>query len=224
MIMLYSYNETLKIILRIYEYLQMRMKEQPRTLKMNKPLHRSAVVSFMETLPPTAGADFIWNFLLFQFYVFVGQDHERKPMPSWFMGKEAWRRWNEYSDEAKWHARDWAREKKLVNPVKTNTYEAVSDDVFRRERLRMSRISGPNFCEAKFGSSPYNHKDEICYTCPFEKDCKMLFGTKDSSGKSLYEQISESAEKKSATETQQLQGSHVTIREVSRMTDYGEDD
>ena len=95
--MLYSYNETLKIILRIYEYLQMRMKEQPRTLKMNKPLHRSAVVSFMETLPPTAGADFIWNFLLFQFYVFVGQDHERKPMPSWFMGKEAWRRWSEYS-------------------------------------------------------------------------------------------------------------------------------
>ena len=56
---------------------------------------------------------------------YVGQDHERKPMPSWFMGKEAWRRWNEYSDEAKWHARDWAREKKLVNPVKTNTYEAV---------------------------------------------------------------------------------------------------
>ena len=52
----------------------------------------------------------------------------------------------------------------------------------------------------------------------------MLFGTKDASGKSLYEQISESAEKKSATEIQQLQGSHVTIREVSRMTDYGEDD
>ena len=86
--MLYSYNETLKIILRIYEYLQMRMKEQPRTLKMNKPLHRSAVVSFMETLPPTAGADFIWNFLLFQFYVFVGQDHERNRCRVGLWGKK----------------------------------------------------------------------------------------------------------------------------------------
>lgn len=223
--MLYDYNTSLKIVLRIYEYLQVRAtKVQPRTIKMNKPLHRSTVVSFLGSLPPSAGADFIWDFLLFQFHVYSSQEHELKPMPSWFMGKEAWKRWKEYSGEAKWHAKEWAREKGLKNPVASTNYQPVSDDVFRRERLRMSRISGPNFCAAKFGDNPYNPKDEICYTCPFEKDCKMLFGTKDASGKSLYEQISESAEKKSATETQQLQGSHVTIREVSRMTDYGEDD
>ena len=122
-IMLYDYSTSLKIVLRIYEYLQVRAtKIQPRTIKMNKPLHRSTVVSFLGSLPPSAGADFIWDFLLFQFHVYSYQEHELKPMPSWFMGKEAWKRWKEYSEEAKWHAKEWAREKGLKNPVASTNY------------------------------------------------------------------------------------------------------
>lgn len=219
--MLYDYNTSLKIVLRIYEYLQVRAtKVQPRTIKMNKPLHRSTVVSFLGSLPPSAGADFIWDFLLFQFHVYSYQEHELKPMPSWFMGKEAWKRWKEYSEEAKWHAKEWAREKGLKNPVASTNYQPVSDDVFRRERLRMSRISGPNFCAAKFGDNPYNPDDDICYSCPFKKDCEMLF-VKDKSGKNLYQKASEAD--KSGEELKQLNGTHVTLREISRMTDYGEE-
>lgn len=187
--MLYSYDDTLKIILRIYEYLQLRQKAQPRTLKMYDKKHRASVVSFMAKLPPSAGADFIWEFLLFQFYTYSRQDQELRPMPNWFMGDEAWRRWREYDEGMKWHAQQWAAEKKLENPVKAKTYKPVSEDTLRKERYRMSRISGPNFCGAKYGDSPYNPKDAMCVTCPFEKDCAVLYGEKDSEGRNLYQTL-----------------------------------
>lgn len=219
--MLYSHNETLKIVLRIYEYLQMKVKKQPRTLKMDKPLHRSAVVSFLESLPSTAGADFIWNFLVFQFYVFSEQDHKQKPMLSWFMGKEAWRRWNDYSDEAKWHSRDWARENGFRNPVISQNYTHISEEVFRKEKLRMSRISGPNFCIAKFGEDSYHSDDEICFSCPFKKDCEILF-SRCKDGKTLLKNIL--LAEKSPEEAKQLSGSNVTIRKVMRTNNYDKDD
>lgn len=220
--MLYDYNTSLKITLRIYEYLQVRAtKVQPRTIKMNKPLHCSMVISFLEMLPPSAGADFIWDFLLFQFNVYASQEHGLKPMPGWFMGKEAWKRWREYSEEAKWHAKEWAREKGLKNPVSRTEYEPVSQEVFRKERLKMSRISGPNFCAAKFGDNPYNEEDDICFTCPFKKDCEMLF-TSDKNGKNLYQKVSEV--EMSDEELKQLNGTHVTVRDISRMAEYGEED
>ena len=99
--MLYSYDDTLKIILRIYEYLQLRVKAQPRTLKMYSQRHRNSVVAFMEKLPPSAGADFIWEFFVFQFYIYQDQDQILRPMPVWFMGDEAWRRWREYDEGAR---------------------------------------------------------------------------------------------------------------------------
>ena len=48
----------------------------------------------------------------------------------------------------------------------------------------------------------------------------MLF-VKDKNGKSLYQRASETD--KSYEELKQLNGTHVTLREISRMTDYGEE-
>lgn len=220
--MLYTHEETFKIVLRVYEYLQVKSKKQPRTIKLDKPLHRSAVVSFLGMLPPTAGADFIWDFLVFQFYIFSTQEHANKPMPSWFMGKEAWNRWNTYSDEAKWHSKKWASENKLFNPIKLREFKDIEKDVFRRERLRMSRISGPNFCQAKYGNYPYNPDDRMCFTCPFKRDCELLFGEKDSTGKNLFERVSISAENKSEVEKIQLSGTKVISRNII-FHKYGED-
>lgn len=187
--MLYDYDDTLKIILRIYEYLQLRVKPQPRTLKMYSQRHRNAVVAFMEKLPPSAGADFIWDFLVFQFYTYQSQDQILKPMPVWFMGDEAWRRWNQYDEGARWHAKQWASEKQLANPVKAKSYKPINEDALRKERYRMSRISGANYCGAKYGDSPYDPEDEICATCPFEKDCWVLYGSTNENGENLFQAL-----------------------------------
>ena len=186
---------------------------------MEKPLHRSTIVSFLSSLPASAGANFIWDFLLFQFYIYSRQEHERKPMPSWFMGKEAWSRWFEYSDEAKWHAKEWAREKNLMNPIISSEYKIVSENSLRKEKLRMSRIAGPNFCIAKFGEEAYNPENDICFSCPFLSECEILF-SKNTSGKSLYQELSSSI--RSDAELKQLSGSHVTCREILRMEEYSD--
>lgn len=85
---------------------------------------------------------------MFQFYIYQDQDQILRPMPVWFMGDEAWRRWREYDEGARWHAKQWASEKHLENPVKSKSYKSVSEDTLRKERYRMSRISGANYCGA----------------------------------------------------------------------------
>ena len=88
--MIYSFEETLSIFLRIYGYLQINAtKKMPCSVKMEKPRHKTVVFSFIEKLPPDSGVDFIWEFLLFQFYFYSTQVHERRPLPGWFIGKEA---------------------------------------------------------------------------------------------------------------------------------------
>lgn len=165
----------------------MKMKAQPRIIKMDKPLHRSVVISFMERLPSSAGADFIWDFLVFQFYTYSQQNHDRRPMPSWFLGKEAWNRWLEHSEEAHWHSKQWASERKLVNPVLCKKYKKIEDSVFLKEKLKMSRISGPNYCFMKF-DNPYDPDDDICFSCPFKKDCEVLC-KKTKTGSTIMEEI-----------------------------------
>lgn len=65
--MLYSYDDTLKIILRIYEYLQLRVKAQPRTLKMYSQRHRNSVVAFMENYHQAQGLTLYGSSLCFNF-------------------------------------------------------------------------------------------------------------------------------------------------------------
>lgn len=220
--MLYSYDDTFKIILRIYEYLQLRARIQPRMIKLYSQTHRNSVVSFMEKLPPSAGADFIWEFLLFQFYVYSTQDQELRPLPVWFMGKEAWRRWREYDDGARWHTHQWAAEKHLENPVKSKNYRNVEEDVLRNERLRMSRISGANFCVAKYGETPYNSADEICNTCPFEKGCITLFGDTDQKGKNLFQTLQDIPI--TPEEQQHMLGKRIKTRSIKPVERYGTTD
>lgn len=174
--MLYGYDDTQKIVLLIYEYLQSKLKKQPRTIKLFKPAHEKAVKTYINNLPSTAGADFIWEFFLFQFYTFNFQDQSRKPMPSWFMGKESWNRWRGYTKGARYYVHGWARENKLENPAKSRKFKPVSEDVFMRERKRMSRLAGADFCAPKYGDNPYDPTDEMCYTCPFKSSCEVLFG------------------------------------------------
>lgn len=221
--MLYSYDDTLKIILRIYEYLQLRVKAQPRTLKMYSQRHRNSVVAFMEKLPPSAGADFIWEFFVFQFYIYQDQDQILRPMPVWFMGDEAWRRWREYDEGARWHAKQWASEKHLENPVKSKSYKSVSEDTLRKERYRMSRISGANYCGAKYGDSPYDSTDVMCTTCPFEKDCIVLYGDKNKDGKNLFQALQDIPV--TENDGKHLRGVKVKSRIiVAKERNYGETD
>lgn len=191
--MLYKEEESVKIIVRIYEYLQQKVKKQPRTLKMEKPLHQRTVASFIELLPATAGVDFVWDFLVFQFYIFAFQEQKVRVMPAWFMGQEALRRWNEYDDGARWHSKEWAQSLHLENPIQLNQYEGLSDEALKRERFRMSRISGPNFCELKYGSQCYEPESDVCEGCPFEKGCRVLFGKPEKGGENLFQQIDRTA-------------------------------
>ena len=103
--MLYD-EETLRgAVLRVYEYLsnQYVAEKRPHQYKPDKPVHRKALDGFVKSLPDSAGFDFIWRFLTYQFYIFEGQNHERRPLMQWFLGKEAWRRWNDYDEGMKYH-------------------------------------------------------------------------------------------------------------------------
>lgn len=192
--MIYSFEETLSIFLRIYGYLQINAaKKMPCSVKMEKPRHKTVVFSFIEKLPPDSGVDFIWEFLLFQFYFYSTQVHERRPLPGWFIGKEAWKRWNEYDEGSHYHVHEWARERGLKNPVKSREFINVTEDSLRKERLRMSRISGPNFCGMKYGDAPYDPKDEMCITCPFKNDCRVIYGEQDEQGKNLFQRLGQPA-------------------------------
>lgn len=220
--MIYSYDDTLKIFLRIYEYLQVNAtREMPCSVKMDKPKHRAAVVSFLEKLPSSAGVDFIWEFLILQFYTYSTQVHDRRPLPVWFIGVEAWIRWRDYDEGAKWHAHEWAVSRKLENPVKSKTFIPVSEDALRRERLRMSRISGPNFCGMKYGDNPYNSEDIMCIKCPFTKDCEALYGHPDKKGKNLFQQLQSIP--RSDEETKQLLGSRVNVLPKTHFENYGDE-
>lgn len=218
---MYSKEELFRIVLIMYEYLQIKSKNPPRTIKVGKSVHKKAVEGFIDSLPPDSGVMFIWDFLVFQFYIYSTQIHERRPMPSWFMGREAWKRWNEYDEGARWHSQEWVRENKLVNPVLENKFKKVSDDVLNKERLRMSRISGPNFCFMKYGEEVFSDRDEICITCPFFSDCEIL--TKNISGVSIFQEVEESIKNMCAEEKRQVSGSSVVIRNLSRRIEYGEE-
>lgn len=220
--MIYSYEDTLKIFLKIYEYLQVNAtREMPCSVKMNKPRHRTVVISFLEKLPPSAGADFIWDFLTFQFYIYSQQVHDRRPMPSWFIGKEAWIRWRDYEEGSRWHAREWVSLRKLKNPVKLETFTSVSKKALRDERLRMSRISGPNFCGMKYGENPFDKTDIMCIKCPFYKDCETLFGTPNEDGKNLFQEIQNVAQ--TLEEKEQLIGHRVNVRQKTHFENYGDE-
>lgn len=208
--MLYSYDETFKIILRIYEYLQFRVKPQPKMIKLYLQAHRDALINFMIKLPPSAGADFVWEFMLFQFYIYSSQNQALRPLPVWFMGKAAWERWETYDEGAKWHVQKWAAERHFLNPVKPNKFVNVAEEVLRKERYRMSRISGPNFCGAKYGDEPYDASDVMCLQCPFKKDCELLYTKIEGEEENLFQSLKEIPITKS--ERVQLLGQQIKIR------------
>ena len=210
--MIYSYDDTLKIFLRIYEYLSLKVKDMPCSVKLWKPKHREAIVSFLEKLPPSAGVDFIWEFLVFQFYVYSEQKHNRRPLPVWFIGAEAWERWASYNRGANYHAQQWAVQRKLENPVKMKSYTPVREEALRRERYRMSRISGPNFCGAKYGDYPYDEEDLMCIRCPFKKECEVLF-LPDSDGVNLFQKVN-------CSETVIELPSRVNVRQTKHQENY----
>lgn len=174
--MLYD-EETLRgAVLRIYEYLsnQYIAEKRPHQYKPDKPVHRKALDGFVKSLPDSAGFDFIWRFLTYQFYIYDRQDHERRPLVQWFLGKEAWRRWNEYDEGMKYHVEQWCIEHSLTNPIVGDTYTKLGNSLFEEERLRMSRISGPNYCSLKIGSDFYTPRQGACLDCPFDELCKEL--------------------------------------------------
>lgn len=174
--MLYD-EETLRgAVLRIYEYLsnQYIAEKRPHQYKPDKPVHRKALDGFVKSLPDSAGFDFIWKFLTYQFYIYDGQEHERRPLIQWFLGKEAWRRWNDYDEGMKHYVEQWCVEKGLTNPVVENTYTKLGDDLFDEERMKMSRISGPNYCSLKLGKDFYTSGQGVCVDCPFDELCKEL--------------------------------------------------
>lgn len=174
--MLYD-EETLRgAVLRVYEYLsnQYVAEKRPHQYKPDKPVHRKALDGFVNSLPDSAGFDFIWRFLTYQFYIFEGQNHERRPLMQWFLGKEAWRRWNDYDEGMKYHVEQWCVEKALTNPVVEQKYSPLSANAFDKERLAMSRISGPNYCSLKVGENFYTPNQGVCIDCPFDELCKEL--------------------------------------------------
>lgn len=212
MIMLYDEETTIKIVLRCYEYLQIRMRVQPRSINMKTQQHQKWVKKFIAKLPPSAGADFIWDFLLFQFYMYARQTHKQPPLCSWFLMQEAWRRYEEYEEGAFYYSRLWGSEQKFSCPVKSHTYTPVKQEVLDKERLRMSRISGPNFCVAKYGEKAYVEGSEMCDKCPFEKTCYTLFCNEGN----LYHKLEQLPNDVSG---------NVKLRPVnSSMADYGEED
>ena len=189
--MLYKTEDYQEIILRIYEHLSLLVKERPRSIKWDKPSYRQAVASFIERLPDTAGYQFIWDFLVFQFFIYDSQTHNQRPMLMWFIGQEAWNRWQSYKEEAKYLSREWAYFIGAKNPIQDNEFRILGDGIQREERLKYSRISGPNFCEAKYGPNPYTPDDfELCGKCPFCKDCEILF-EEDSDGKTTLQRVEE---------------------------------
>ena len=175
--MLYD-EETLRgAVLRIYEYLsnQYISEKRPHQYKADKPVHRKALDGFVKSLPESAGFDFIWKFLTYQFYIYEGQEHERRPLIQWFLGKEAWRRWYDYDEGMKYHVEQWCVEKSLTNPiVDQRKFIPLSTDTFDRERFTMSRISGPNYCSLKVGKDFYTPGEGVCVDCPFDELCKEL--------------------------------------------------
>lgn len=172
--MLHGYDDTVKILLRCYEYLQLRMTVVPRTLRMDNQRHREWVISFLEKLPSTAGADFIWEFLTFQFYIYDRQQQKREPQPSWFLCKEAWRRWGEYDENMKYYVKEWREGRGFRNPVKSN-WKKIAAKALLKERIKMSRVAGPMFCQMKYGDHPYDEMSEACQGCPHENLCDSLF-------------------------------------------------
>lgn len=184
--MLYTKEELFNITVRIYEYLQVRVMKDPHCFKYEK--HSGCVERFCALLPADAGADFIYEFAVYQFYMYQTQNHGRRPTVTWFFGREALRRWREASEESKWYAREWGIRLGFENPAIKRTVYHVTDGEIEKERYRMSRISGPNYCCLKF-SNPYTPDEGCCAGCPFTNDCNVLFG----GGGDVYREVASAA-------------------------------
>lgn len=181
--MLYD-EETLRgAVLRVYEYLsnQYVAEKRPHQYKPDKPVHRKALDGFVKSLPDSAGFDFIWKFLTYQFYIYDGQNQERRPLVQWFLGKEAWRRWNEYDEGMKYHVEQWCTERSLSNPILSQgKFIPLSSDIFDRERVVMSRSGGPVYCSMKV-EDPYTPGRGICKDCPYDNVCSELWNQREGS-------------------------------------------
>lgn len=188
--MLYTKEKLFDLTVCAYKYLQMRVKKDPHCFKYEKQY--KCVEKFCDNLPDDAGVDYIWNFMVYQFYLYQTQNHERRPTIQWFLGKEAYNRWNNASEESKWYSSEWAHSLGFKNPLYEIKYISVSEDAFYKERYRMSRISGPNYCAMKF-SNPYTPGEGCCVDCPFLKDCNILF----SEEKAIYNEVMSSTIQKS---------------------------
>lgn len=188
--MLYDLEDCNEIVCRIYEYLSRKVSKPPHSIKWGKVRHQQAVQGFVQSFGDTAGVEAIWDFLVFQFYFYDTQTHERPPLPAWFLGVEARRRYEQASEGLKFYAWRWASSKGLCNPCVDLTYKGVKGDVFRAERERLSQVSGPNYCFAKYGENAYNPLDDVCAGCRFESDCKIL-SEKNSVGETVVHRLGE---------------------------------
>lgn len=175
--MLYEPSTIGWAVVRIYEYLSEHAVEPqrcPHSYKPDKPIHRMAVDKFVSNLPISAGFDFLWNYLTFQFYLYSNQVHQRRPLISWFVGKESWRRWKDFENGYSYYVSEWVRSLGLKNPVIEKKFVGLNSEFFDRERLEMSRRSGPNYCFIKVGEDAFTPGQGACIDCPFEEDCSIL--------------------------------------------------
>lgn len=175
--MLYDEDTIRGAVLKIYEYLSDKAIEPdrcPHIYKPDKPVHRMALDKFVANLPPSAGFDFLWNFLTYQFYLYHRQAHARRPLISWFLGKEAWRRWEDFDEGYGFYVSEWLRSRGLHNPVVDNKFVKINRGFFEKERYEMSRRTGPNYCFMKIGNRAYTPGEGVCIDCPFTEDCSIL--------------------------------------------------
>ena len=174
--MLYDRQQSIDYIIRIYAYLSGAVKIRPHSIKPDKELHIKVLDKFLATAPYNAGVDFIWRFLSFQFYVLATQDQKQRQAIGWFLGEKAFERYKANCNrDFYYYVTEWLKANDLKNPVRMVKYKGVSDAVLLAERYKMSRLSGPNYCRAKYGDSPHDTNSEVCNTCPFEMDCALLF-------------------------------------------------
>lgn len=185
--MLYDEEKLFQSIYKIYEYFRVRMKFEPRSLKLHTISHKRVVTRFIQSMPSSAGMDWIYKFLLFQFYVYSSQNQERQPLPVWFLGKAAFDRYNNASDGHLWYSLKWAEDNHFINPIFKHNYMGVSKNDLDEERKRMSLKAGLSYCGVKYKDLPFSFFDDICRKCVSYNDCKILSETVN--GKQLFKEV-----------------------------------
>lgn len=164
-------------VLEIYRYLSNNFvgDKRPHQYKPDKPTYRKALEEFVDSLPESAGFEFLWDFLSYQFYIFSYENHARRPQMAWFIGKQAWKRWYDYDEGAKYHAKEWCAARGLSNPIIKEVFVPLGKNVFDAERMQMSRRVGPDYCRRKVADNPYTYNSGVCAGCPFDELCHELF-------------------------------------------------